>query len=76
MRTNSLINRRNKLIYAKYAQLWGEGQREELIWPVLMLEFHLEQSTLYRIVLKQSRIVEAVSPELPFKEDDNAANEI
>ncbi|MBB6131356.1 hypothetical protein [Mucilaginibacter lappiensis] len=73
MRNSSLINRRNKLIYAKYAELWGQGLREELIWPELVLAFHLERDTIYRIVLKQSKIIEAVSPELPL-EDKDAAN--
>ncbi|PLW90006.1 hypothetical protein [Mucilaginibacter sp.] len=74
MRNNSLINRRNKLIYEKYAELWGQGLREELIWPELVLAFHLERDTIYRIVLKQSKIVEAVSPELPLLEDKNESN--
>jgi hypothetical protein len=74
MRNNSLINRRNKLIYEKYAELWGQGLREELIWPELVLAFHLERDTIYRIVLKQSKIVEAVSPELPLQEDNNESN--
>jgi len=73
MRNHSLINRRNKLIYLQYAELWGQGLREELIWPKLVLAFHLERDTIYRIVLKQSRIIEAVSPELPL-EDNNEAN--
>lgn len=66
MRNSSLINRRNKLIYEAYANLWGQGQREELIWPQLSLQFYLEKDTLYRIVLKETRIKEAVSPELPL----------
>lgn len=74
MRNTSLINRRNKLIYEKYAELWGQGLREELIWPELVLAFHLERDTIYRIVLKQSKIVEAVSPELPLQEDKNESN--
>lgn len=69
MRNESLINRRNKLIYEKYAELWGQGLREELIWPELVLLFHLERKTLYRIVLKESRAVQAVSPELPLTEE-------
>jgi len=68
MRNNSLINRRNKLIYEQYAILWGKGLREELIWPELVLAFHLERDTIYRIVLKQSKIKEASSPELPLTE--------
>ena len=74
MRNNSLINRRNKMIYAKYAELWGSGLREELIWPELVLAFHLERDTLYRIVLKQSRIVDAVSPELPLNDKKNGSD--
>jgi hypothetical protein len=74
MRNNNLINRRNKLIYAAYADLWGKGLREELIWPELVLAFHLERDTIYRIVLKQSKIVEAVSPELPLTEGENGTN--
>jgi hypothetical protein len=70
MRNSSLINRRNKLIYEKYAEFWGQGLREERIWPELVLLFHLERDTLYRIVLKQSKIVAAVSPELPLEETD------
>lgn len=74
MRNESLINRRNKLIYEKYAELWGQGLREELIWPELVLMFHLERDTLYRIVLKQSKIVERVSPELPLTDNANENN--
>jgi hypothetical protein len=74
MRDNSLINRRNKLIYEKYAELWGQGLREELIWPELVLAFHLQRDTIYRIVLTQSRVVEAVSPELPLKEVQDGTN--
>ena len=69
MRNSSLINRRNRLIYEAYAALWGAGQREELIWPELRLAFHLEEDTLYRIVLKQTRMVAALSPELPLTTD-------
>jgi len=58
----------------KYAELWGTGKREELIWPELELEFHLAKTTLYRIVLKQSRAVEAVSPELPLMDGENETN--
>jgi len=54
------------MIYERYSALWGAGQREELIWPVLKDEFHLEKETIYRIVLKMIKEVSEVSPELPF----------
>jgi hypothetical protein len=73
MRNNILINRRNRLIYEAYAELWGKGQREELIWPQLTIQFHLEEKTLYRIVLKQSKIVSERQPQLPFTEKNDAA---
>ena len=55
MRTSYLIDKRNQTIYEKYAKLWGQGMREELIWPELEKEFYLEQGTLYRIILKESK---------------------
>lgn len=73
MRSNILINRRNKLIYEAYAELWGKGQREELIWPQLTTQFHLEEKTLYRIVLKQSKIVSEKQLQLPFARDGDTA---
>lgn len=62
------------MIYAMYAELWGKGLREELIWPELVLAFHLERDTIYRIVLKQSRIKDAASPELPLTEGKDGTN--
>lgn len=46
---------RDRLIYEDYASLWGQGQREEVIWPVLEERYHVAQSTIYRIVLKMSK---------------------
>jgi hypothetical protein len=73
MRNNILINRRNKLIYEAYAELWGKGIREKLIWPELTLKFHLKEETLYRIVLTQSRIKSDSQLTLPLEAGDNAA---
>lgn len=52
---NSLIDRRNRLIYEDYATLWATCIREEFIWPHLSLKWHLEEATLYRIVLKHKK---------------------
>lgn len=73
MRSESLINRRNKLIYERYSSLWGSGQREELIWPVLTNEFHLEQPTIYRIILKMIKEANKVSSELPFNGEESCS---
>jgi len=74
MRNKDLITRRNKLIYEQYATLWGSGLREELIWPKLVESFHLQQDTIYRIVLEQSRIAKACQPEIEFEGGVNGAN--
>ena len=76
MRNNTLIDRRNKLIYEAYAELWGKGQREELIWPQLTVQFHLEENTLYRIVLKQSKMALKAQPQLPFTKDDDTDKQL
>lgn len=52
MRSKSLTENRNNLIYEMYCKLWQDGLREELIWPKLKEKFHLEEATIYRIVLK------------------------
>jgi hypothetical protein len=52
MRSQTLLDIRNKLIYDRYSALWAEGLREELIWPKLCAEFHLTETTIYRIILK------------------------
>ena len=69
MRNKDLLKRRNKLIYEKYCDLWKAGQREELIWPVLSVEFHLEESTIYRIVL--ALIKEANNNQMELKFTSN-----
>jgi len=76
MRKESHLNRRNKLIYNRYAELWGQGLREERIWPQLEEDFFLEKATLYRIVLKMSRISEDSQPKIEFieKEEANGVN--
>ena len=52
---NTRKQKRDSLIYEDYAKLWGAGQREELIWPELEKKYYLSASTIYRIVLKQSK---------------------
>jgi hypothetical protein len=62
------------MIFEDYAALWATGIREEFIWPHLSSKYHLEESTLYRIVLKQKNVVAETQPELPLQEDKNAVN--
>lgn len=70
MRSSTLIARRNKLIYERYAELWGEGLREELIWPMLVEVFYLQKDTIYRIVLEQSKQAKSVQPEIEFSNEE------
>ena len=74
MRNKDLLKRRNKLIYEKYCELWQSGQREELIWPQISVEFHLEESTIYRIVLALVKESQKVQKQMNFnkEESDNA----
>lgn len=60
-RTNDceLIKERNQKIYQRYCELWGDGMRDELIWPILSKEFWLRKQTLYRIFLKITKVAKA-----------------
>lgn len=55
-RDTALIEKRNLKIYEMYSQLWGEGLREELIWPQISEAFYLQENTIYRIVLDQTKV--------------------
>ncbi|WP_295714158.1 hypothetical protein [Mucilaginibacter sp.] len=55
MKENERKQNRDQLIYNDYAKLWGEGLREELIWPKLEEKYYLAPSTLYRVVLNMSK---------------------
>ncbi len=50
------LEKRNENIYNEYASLWATGIREALIIEQLADKFFLSRSTLYRIILKQSRM--------------------
>ena len=50
------LSKRNENIYKEYASLWATGMREALIIEKLAERFFLSNSTLYRIILKQSRM--------------------
>jgi hypothetical protein len=51
-----LLHKRNNAIYERYCELFfGNMMRDEAIWPILKKEFWLEESTLYRVVLKMSK---------------------
>ena len=55
MRSVEIINNRNQIIYNEYAELWGQGLREELIWPKLSEKFFIAEKTVYRIVLIEGK---------------------
>lgn len=55
MRSKTLNALRNERIYAMYCELWQDGLREEKIWPQIKEKYHLEETTIYRIVLKQTK---------------------
>ena len=55
MRNYPLIEKRNELLFADYAKLWGDGKREELIFEELSEKYFLEVKTIYRIVLRESK---------------------
>lgn len=61
------------MIYDDYAALWQTGMREELIWPVLDKKYHLAESTIYRIVLKITKVLEKTPPNELREGDENAA---
>jgi hypothetical protein len=60
------------MIYDDYAALWATGLREELIWPHLDKKYHLSEATIYRIVLKITRIKEKEIT----REDANGTDQI
>jgi hypothetical protein len=55
MRNQPLKEKRDKLIFEEYAQLWGAGKRDELIFEELSKKYFLERDTIYRIVLQQKK---------------------
>ncbi len=56
LKAPTLVAERDKAIFARYNELFfGSMMRDEAIWPILKKEFWLEESTVYRVVLKMSK---------------------
>ena len=71
IRLRKLIKKRNSAIYAMYVKLWGQGLREELIWPQISEVFYLEEETIYRIVLDQNKQEQLKKQTKLFPEDED-----
>lgn len=70
MYNKNTYNKRNKLIYEAYCKLWGNGLRDELIYPRLNEQFHLQPKTLRYIVRTMIKQSQAAQPEIPFKNEN------
>ena len=71
MRNKVTYNRRNKLIYLAYCERWGQGLRDEVIWPELKELFHLEVTTIEKIVRKVRKQSQEVQPEIEFDKGES-----
>lgn len=56
MYNQDLLNRKYTKILNRYNELYfGKFMRDEAIFPILMEEFDLAETTIYRIILKMSK---------------------
>ena len=55
-RNKEKINQRNRQIFTDYAHMYFiEGKRDEVILPELEQKWYLAQSTIEKIILKESK---------------------
>lgn len=68
MRSKTLNELRNQLIYDMYTELWKSGLREEVIWTQIKEKFHLEESSIYRIVLAYIKKSNSYKPQIKVRD--------
>ena len=73
-RNKITMGKRNKLIYLAYCERWGAGMRDNVIFPELHDIFHLEPSTLEKIVRKMRKQSQEAAPEIDFEKGDSDEN--
>lgn len=64
-----------KLIYEAYCARWGEGLRDEVIYPELGEQFFLEPKTIKDIVRKMRKLSQQAQPEIDFDNTEGQNNE-
>ena len=65
---NKPINRRNKLIYEDYQDLYFKKMmRDEVIWVELGDKYFLKPQSIYRVILNQRSEAQKSQPELPLQ---------